>query len=246
MSGTRGNRPGSIAPPTVGGLDQSKDESGPGNSSAPTSIPPIQGALFDLLMAVMDSVSIWTAAARETQRGLAWRDAVTARMAASRSYAPYEELVAASALEIGLPEAATSDLFAQWRAMRPWPDTAVIGQLTVPFAFVTNCSTRLAEIAARRSGLRPQFTLAAEEVGWYKPDARVYRLACDRLGVPPEKTLFVAGSVYDGEGAYRAGLRASLIARRRDQRPPDGPIPILTSVDDVVASLTLDAPPGLV
>jgi hypothetical protein len=53
--------------------------------------------LFDLLMAVMDSLAVWSAAARDPDRGLVWRDALTARMVDSASYTPYEDLVAEAA-----------------------------------------------------------------------------------------------------------------------------------------------------
>ncbi|MGI8998534.1 MAG: hypothetical protein ACR2GO_02350 [Candidatus Limnocylindria bacterium] len=45
----------------------------------------VTAVLFDLLMGVMNSMDIWAAAAQDVHRGLAWRDAVTARMIASHS-----------------------------------------------------------------------------------------------------------------------------------------------------------------
>jgi FMN phosphatase YigB (HAD superfamily) len=48
----------------------------------------------------------------------------------------------------------------------------------------------------------------------YKPDPRIYREACARLASPPTRTLFVAGSPYDADGAAAAGLQAVLVARR--------------------------------
>jgi hypothetical protein len=48
---------------------------------------PTKGVLIDLLMAVMNSIVTWTAAAAgDHQMGLAWRDAVTTRMTARPSY----------------------------------------------------------------------------------------------------------------------------------------------------------------
>jgi hypothetical protein len=64
---------------------------------------PVQGVLVDLLMAVMDSLTVWSGAAGDSQRGLAWRDAVTARMVAHRSYAPYQDLVVVAARDLGFP-----------------------------------------------------------------------------------------------------------------------------------------------
>ena len=198
---------------------------------------PVAGVLLDLLMAVMDSLAIWSAAARDHRRGLAWRDAVTARMVQSAAYVSYEELVATVARELHLPDRSTPDLFEAWGHMDPWPDATSLARLTVPYGFVTNCSRRLAMRAARRSGLRPDFVLSAEEAGWYKPDARTYRAARRKLGVPPRGVLFVAGSAYDATGARRAGLRAAYVARRSDQDLPDSGIARVTSLDEIVAAI---------
>jgi 2-haloalkanoic acid dehalogenase type II len=180
------------------------------------------GILFDLLMAVMDSPGTWTAAADDRGRGLAWRDAATARMIAAGTYVPFEELVREAAADVGLPDSAASQLFDRWPTMRPRADAARVARLTVPFAFVTNCSTALARAAVQRSGLQPAFTLTAEEAGCYKPDPRIYQLACQRLGTDPRRTLFVAGAPYDAAGAQRAGLRVALVNRRPDLAPPAG------------------------
>ena len=46
-------------------------------------------------------------------------------------------------------------------------------------------------------------------VGLLKPDPRIYRLACDRLGVEPDEAVFVGDGANDElAGAERAGLRA--------------------------------------
>lgn len=97
-------------------------------------------------------------------------------------------------------------------------------------AFLTNCSTQLARLAADRSGLQPVFVLSAEEVGSFKPDARTYRAACDRLGTLPEQTLFAAGSVYDAAGAAAAGLQARYVDRRPGVARPAMSIPTLPSL----------------
>lgn len=202
-----------------------------------TAREPVQGVLLDLLMAVMDSLEVWSGAAGDRRRGLAWRDAVTTRMVGHPSYAPYEDLVVEAARELGLPPRAATNLLDRWPEMSPWPDAAAIARLTVPYGLVTNCSGALAAIAARRSGLSPAFALSAEEAGWYKPDARIYRAACRALGSRPGRTLLVAGSVYDSEGARRAGLHAALVARRTDQGSPGRHLLVVTSLDEIVRGL---------
>jgi 2-haloacid dehalogenase len=193
----------------------------------------VHAILLDLLMAVMNSLETWSTAAGDRRRGLAWRDDVSRKMAASSTYVSYEELVGRSAAELGLPREAASQLFERWRQMNPWPDSAALSGLAEPYAFVTNCSELLARLAADRSQLKPRFVLSAEEAGWYKPDARIYLAACSRLGSPPESTLFVAGSPYDAEGADAAGLQAVLVARRPDDDARVGAPRIAASLYDV-------------
>ena len=197
----------------------------------------VRGVLFDLLMGVMNSLEAWKAAAGDPERGLRWRDAVTARMVAARAYAPYEDLVADAAAEIGLSQSAPAELLTRWSEMQPWPDAAALSRLSVPFAFVTNTSTALAQIAADRSRLQPRFTMSAEEAGWFKPDAAIYEAACRRLGPDPAHTMFVAGSPYDAAGARGAGLAAWLVLRRPDHRPPEPGIPAAASLEDIVAAI---------
>ena len=197
----------------------------------------LRGVLFDLLMGVMNSIDAWQSAAGDPERGLRWRDAVTARMVAARRYVPYEDLVADVAAEIGLSQASPAELVDAWSAMEPWPDAASISRLSLPYGFVTNTSTVLARIAAGRSRLQPEFTLSAEEAGWFKPEPAIYRAACERLGTDPEVTTFVAGSPYDAAGAQAAGLRAWLIPRRSDHRAPGASIPAATSLEEVVVAI---------
>jgi 2-haloacid dehalogenase len=172
-------------------------------------------------MATMDSISVWASAAGDRDRGLAWRDAVTERMIAAGRYVPYERLIADAAADLGLDPGAPDRLTDAWAAMRPWPDAEDLRTLEVPYAFLTNCSARLAAAAVDRSGLRPVFALSAEEASWYKPRPEAYRAAVERLRVTPSDVLFVAGAAYDAIGAGAAGLPTVLV-RRRD---PDRPLP---------------------
>lgn len=190
--------------------------------------------LLDLLMAVMHSLETWGLAAGDERAGIAWRDAVTARMIAAERYVPYERLVADEARATGLPASAPDRLAEAWLQMRPWPDAAAVRRISVPYAVVTNCSARLANEAASRSGLTPRFVLSAEEVGWYKPRREAYLQACALLGTVPGETLFVAGAAYDAIGAERAGLRSRLVLRR----PAAAALPPgVTSTTDLAAAL---------
>ncbi len=198
----------------------------------------VDGVLLDLLMGVMNSPATWAVAAGDSTRGLQWRDTVTARMVDAGAYISYERLVADAASELNLAPNAPTDIVDRWADMDPWPDAAAIRRLPVPYGFVTNCSSRLAGLAADRSGLTPSFVLSAEEAGWFKPDARVYLEACGRLGTAPARTAFIAGSPYDAEGASTAGLPTWLVRRRADRPPPVESVTVAASLDEVVESVS--------
>ena len=57
-------------------------------------------------------------------------------------------------------------------------------------------------------------------VGLVKPDARIYRLAAERLGLEPAEYLFVGDGANDElAGAERAGMKAVLILRPEQEEP---------------------------
>jgi 2-haloalkanoic acid dehalogenase type II len=185
----------------------------------------------------MDSITTWSSAARDRELGLAWRDAVTQRMADAGRYVPYEELVRAAATDLQLDADADVRLVAAWREMEPWPDAAAMRTLRVPYGFVTNCSATLARQAVARSGLRPTFTLSAEEAGWYKPHPETYRLACQRLGLEPTEIRFVAGAAYDALGAKAAELQTVLVTRRPPPPALPGDVMQVASLDEALDNL---------
>jgi len=202
----------------------------------PVARPP-RPVLLDLLMATMDSMSTWSSAAGDRERGMAWRDAVTRRMIVAGRYVAYDDLVIAAAGELHLPPDAPDRLRDAWTDMERWPDAESLESVDVPYAFVTNSSRKLARVAVDQSRLRPVFTLSAEEAGWYKPHPEIYRLACDRLGIDARETRFVAGAPYDARGAARAGLRSVLVARRPVESPFPDEIPVVSSLEEALAGL---------
>lgn len=77
-------------------------------------------------MAVMDSMSVWTAAFGSRDMGLAWRDAVAGPMRESAAYVSNEQLVVAEADRLRQPADAAARLFEKSEEMRPWPDSAAL------------------------------------------------------------------------------------------------------------------------
>ncbi len=169
----------------------------------------IDAVLFDLLSALLDSWSLWNAIAGDEATGLAWRRRYLELTRLAGRYRPYDELVAEAALDVGLTRGTASTLFDRWDALEPWPEApAVVEALhhAVPIGVVTNCSEELGRRAVNLVAPPSSVVVTAERAGWYKPNSHPYQLALEEIQVPPQRTLFVAGSPFDVLGASRLGM----------------------------------------
>ena len=165
--------------------------------------------LFDLLTALLDSWSLWNAAAGSDAAGLRWRRRYLELTYGANGYVPYESLVRRSARESALTDAHGDRLLADWDTLAPWPEAPrVVRDLMarVPVGIVTNCSKQLGQAAVARLGVPVTVAITAEEAGHYKPHARPYTMALDALGLGASRVLYVAGSPYDLPGATAVGL----------------------------------------
>jgi putative hydrolase of the HAD superfamily len=62
----------------------------------------------------------------------------------------------------------------------------------------------------------------SSEVGWRKPDPRIFREALDRLKADPGETVFVGDRLYDDvSGAQAVGMRAVQTRQFRQEADPD-------------------------
>lgn len=78
---------------------------------------------------------------------------------------------------------------------------------------VSNCSHEIPRIWSE-TAFHPfiEEPVFSPEAGTSKPDARIYRLACDRLGIAPERCLYIGdGSSHELAGAQRVGMTSVLI-----------------------------------
>jgi len=95
-----------------------------------------------------------------------------------------------------------TDLVAFVRGLRPRYRTAIL--------------SNSADGARREEERRYQFgelvdlLVYSHEVGLAKPDPRVFTLTCDRLGVPPDETIFLDDSVRSVDAARGLGMHALL------------------------------------
>ncbi len=100
---------------------------------------------------------------------------------------------------------------------------------------ITNCDDDLFAHSNRRLGVTFDWVVTAQQVGAYKPDPHNFETALERLGLPRERVLHVAQSLFhDHVPAKRLGLATAWIDRRRG-RPGFGATPPAEATPDLVA-----------
>ena len=90
---------------------------------------------------------------------------------------------------------------------------------------ITNCDDDLFARSAERLATTFDWVVTAQQVGGYKPDPRNFEVAFERIGLPRERILHVAQSLFhDHVPAKRLGLTTVWIDRRAG-RPGSGATP---------------------
>jgi 2-haloalkanoic acid dehalogenase type II len=197
-------------------------------------VSPKLGAIaFDLLTALVDSWSLYFAVAGDEAKGRAWRLASLRMVTAAGDYRAYEDVLREAAREVGVPVAKAEELIGRWGEIKPWPEVpAALSRLeSRRLAILTNCSQRLADIAAKGTGGRFELVLSAERAGAYKTDPRAYQALVDALGLPAGQILFVAGSAHDVKGAPAVGMPVYWQNRARLPVPAGAPAPLVDAPD---------------
>ena len=132
-----------------------------------------------------------------------------------------DDLLAAFGID-SLSEAEIDDLNRAWHRLQPWPD-AVEGLTLLRQRFVlaslSNGNVALLVNMAKRAGLPWDCVLSAELVRRYKPDAAVYRMAVDLLGLQPHEVMMVAAHNGDLLAAQVVGLQTAFVARPTEYGP---------------------------
>jgi len=145
--------------------------------------------------------------------------------------------------------AALGGSVADWPA---FPDSvAALARLRTRFglAVITNCDDDLFDFSDERLGRPFTWRITAQLVESYKPARRNFEFALQRIGLPPERIVHVAQSLYhDHVPAQAMGLRTVWVNRRHDQlgfgaTPPASVTPSLT-VTDMASLATLLVPRG--
>jgi 2-haloacid dehalogenase len=100
-------------------------------------------------------------------------------------------------------------------------------------AVITNCDDDLFAASNRRLGVTFDWVITAQQVGSYKPSWRNFEVAFERIGVPRERILHVAQSLFhDHVPAKELGLTTAWVDRRRG-RPGSGATPPASATPDI-------------
>lgn len=156
-------------------------------------------------------------------------------------YRTYRQVLGESlrelAAELALPVTpAAVDEFSE--SVGLWPafaDTAAAMQRLherFRLGVITNCDDDLFAVSSRLLGVELDWTVTAEQAQAYKPSLRPFELAFETIGVPRDRILHVAQSLYhDHVPAATLGLSSVWIDRRHG-RPGSGATPLASAVPD--------------
>ncbi len=149
--------------------------------------------------------------------------AVLSRLGSDLGFEPTADEVAVFGASVG-----------EWPA---FPDSAqALATLGERFklAAITNCDDDLFALSAARLGVDFDWVITAERARSYKPRARGFELALEVIGLPRDRILHVAQSLFhDHVTAKRLGLSSVWIDRRHG-RPGAGATPTANAAPDLV------------
>jgi 2-haloacid dehalogenase len=158
-------------------------------------------------------------------------------------YRPYREILAEASRGVARGygvEPAPAALATFGASVGDWPafpdSAAALARLARRFRLgvITNCDDDLFALSNRRLGVTFDWIVTAQQAGSYKPDPRNFEIAFERMGLPRERILHVAQSLFhDHVPAKALGLTTVWIDRRRD-RPGFGATPPAEATPDLV------------
>jgi 2-haloacid dehalogenase len=169
------------------------------------------------------------------------RYAVHEAAAEAGPYRTYREVLAAGLLGVAddLGFTPTDDEVAAFSgSVVDWPafadSSGALERLKSRFRLgvITNCDDDLFAASNRRLGVEFDWVITAQQVGSYKPDEANFGFAFERLGLPRDRILHVAQSLFhDHVPAKRLGLTTVWIDRRHG-RPGSGATPPADATPD--------------
>ncbi len=110
-------------------------------------------------------------------------------------------------------------------------------------AILSNGAPNMLEAAVASAGLgtRLDAALSVDELRVFKPDARVYQLAVERLGVEAGRICFVSTNGWDASGAAHFGFNVAWLNRfgQKPERLPGTPAAVISTLAELPGLLGL-------
>lgn len=124
---------------------------------------------------------------------------------------------ASGALDLKLEPSHVLRLMDAYDRLAPFPDAREILPVLTQYrrAILSNGAPAMLEAVVKNSGLASHLdaVLSVDPVKTYKPDARVYQLAVDRLGAAKAEIGFVSSNYWDVAGAKSFGFKVFWLNR---------------------------------
>ncbi|WP_375262245.1 HAD family hydrolase [Palleronia sp.] len=134
-------------------------------------------------------------------------------------YKPFAEVARASLEQMGIASDAADTIFNGFPNLAAHPDVRpgferLAGE-GVPVIALTNGNADVTRTLVERNGLAELVSrvISIDEIGVWKPRARVYTYAAEAAGVAPSDMALVACHPWDCQGAMSAGLTAGFVRR---------------------------------
>ena len=156
-------------------------------------------------------------------------------------YLTYREILGQGLAAVGtayghVPSTAEVDAFggsvADWPA---FPDSAAaLARLATEFKLgvLTNCDDDLFAASNRRLGVTFDWVITAQQARGYKPRIANFELAFERIGLPRERILHVAQSLFHDHVPAKALGMTTVWIDRRHGRPGSGATPPAAATPD--------------
>ncbi len=133
-----------------------------------------------------------------------------------------------------------------YMTIKAYPDAVATLQQLKDAGYATgilsNGSPEMLAAAVENSGLALVLdaVLSVQEIGIFKPSARVYQLAVDRIGVSPQEICFVSANAWDASGAANFGFQVAHLNRfgQPAERLPGTPKAVMQSLSDLPGVLS--------
>jgi 2-haloacid dehalogenase len=140
------------------------------------------------------------------------------------------------------PSVAERDAFAgsvgDWPAFADSAEALAALKRRYKLAIVSNVDDDLFALSNRRLGVAFDWIVTAQQARSYKPSPENFRLAFARIGVPPERILHVAQSLFhDHVPAKRLGMTTVWINRRQGKEGPGATPPADAEPDLMVPDM---------